>query len=148
MLACMTQVAAQKPVAQEPVTQKPAAFDPHRFKADVTYMSPLSYPGRSVSYGYALEVRNDSAFVYLPYMGRVHRPVLNDKGLDFQEPVRDFTFSRLRKGNIRVEFKVYRAPVMYRFTLTATPGGMMDIYMLPDNAQGCMYNAELTEQEE
>ena len=47
-------------------------FDADSFNVDVTYMMPVSYPARTLSYGYGVALRNDSAFVYLPYMGRVY----------------------------------------------------------------------------
>ena len=43
---------------------------PNSFNVAVTYMMPVSYPARTLSYGYGVALRNDSAFVYLPYMGR------------------------------------------------------------------------------
>ena len=52
-------------------SQDAKAFDADSFNVAVTYMMPVSYPARTLSYGYGVALRNDSAFVYLPYMGRV-----------------------------------------------------------------------------
>ncbi len=51
-------------------SQDAKAFDADSFNVAVTYMMPVSYPARTLSYGYGVALRNDSAFVYLPYMGR------------------------------------------------------------------------------
>ena len=55
-------------------SQDAKVFDADSFNVAVTYMMPVSYPARTLSYGYGVALRNDSAFVYLPYMGRVYQP--------------------------------------------------------------------------
>ena len=42
------------------------------FKADVYEMSPMSYRARAGLSGFSFEMRNDSAFVHLPYMDEVY----------------------------------------------------------------------------
>lgn len=61
-------------------SQDAKVFDADSFNVAVTYMMPVSYPARTLSYGYGVALRNDSAFVYLPYMGRVYQPAMNDDG--------------------------------------------------------------------
>ena len=70
-------------------SQDAKVFDADSFNVAVTYMMPVSYPARTLSYGYGVALRNDSAFVYLPYMGRVYQPVMNDDGLRFALPAKD-----------------------------------------------------------
>ena len=70
-------------------SQDAKVFDADSFNVAVTYMMPVSYPARTLSYGYGVALRNDSAFVYLPYMGRVYQPAMNDDGLRFALPAKD-----------------------------------------------------------
>ena len=51
-------------------------------------------------------MRNDSAFVYLPYMGRVYQPVMNDDGLRFALPAKDVKTRDVGDKGKRVEFSV------------------------------------------
>lgn len=121
-------------------------FNPRDFRLNVSQMVPSSYPSKMLSYGYSVTVRNDSAFVYLPYMGRVYRPVLNDDGLNFALPIEKFQVKTLRKGARKIEFSVRKMPVLYKFSLTVYPNGRADIFLLPDNAQGISYLADLDEE--
>lgn len=127
--------------------QEKVNFDPSCFKVDVHQMTPMSYPARSLSYGYSLEICNDSASVYLPYMGRVYQPVMNDDGLHFKLPVEEYRVERTRKGATRVRFTVRKLPVFYRFVVTVHDNGRSDISLIPSNAQGISYWAELTDEE-
>lgn len=119
--------------------QETKGFDADSFKVEVTYMSPVSYPSRILSYGYSVAVRHDSAFVHLPYMGRVYQPALNHDGLNFELPLTDFKTKKMRKGGWRMEFKVAKAPVFYKFTVTAYDNGRADVIMIPSNAQSISY---------
>ena len=122
--------------------QDAKGFVPDSFCVSVTYMMPVSYPSRPVSYGYSVEVRHDSAFVYLPYMGRVYQPVMNDDGLRFALPVEEVKTRTVGKSATRVEFKVRKLPVLYRFTVTAYEGGRADIMLTPSHAQSITYSGD------
>lgn len=134
MLAIGLVVGANRISAQET-----KCFDTDSFKVEVTHMLPVSYPSRILSYGYSVEVRHDSAFVHLPYMGRVYQPVLNHDGLNFEFPLTDFKTKKMRKDGWRVEFKVAKVPVFYKFTVTAYDNGRADVIMIPSNAQSISY---------
>lgn len=121
--------------------QEAAAFDAARFNVSVVYMTPVSYPSRTLSYGYFLALRNDSAFVCLPYVGRVYQPVLNDEGLRFSLPAKDMEV-RAGDSSTRVKFTVRKPPVTYKFTVTAYPNGQADIILIPGNAQSISYSGD------
>lgn len=140
---CLMSVAVQPIAARDE-----AVFDPADFCLNVSQMLPASYPSRALSYGYSVAVRNDSAFVHLPYMGRVYRPMWNDEGLNFGLPVEGFKVKDMRKGARRVEFTVRHQSVRYDFSLTVYPNGHADIYLRPDNAQSISYLADVDEEDE
>lgn len=123
-------------------------FNPRSFRLDVSQMQPSSYPSKQVSSGYFVAIRNDTAFVYLPYMGRVYRPVLNDEGLNFSSPAEGFKVTAKRKGIRQVAFFVRNRPVRYDFVLTVYPDGRADIFLRPDNAQGISYMADVSDETE
>ncbi|WP_302302509.1 DUF4251 domain-containing protein [Paraprevotella xylaniphila] len=121
-------------------------FDADSFNVDVTYMMPVSYPARTLSYGYGVALRNDSAFVYLPYMGRVYQPALNDDGLRFALPAKDVKARNMGDKGKRVEFSVRKVPVVYKFTVTGYEGGRADIILIPSNAQSISYSGYWNEE--
>ena len=133
---CLSACLGAAPVSAENVA------DTCRFKVGVTLMMPVSYPSRTLSYGYSLELRNDTAWVHLPYMGRVYQPVVNDDGLHFALPVREAKVRPVGDSGTRVEFRVRRTPVYYKFTVTAYDNGKADVMMIPSNAQSVTYSGD------
>lgn len=143
LMACLTLFVAQPAAARDG-----AVVDPRDFCLNVSQMLPTSYPSKLLSYGYSVAVRNDSAFVHLPYMGRVYRPVWNSDGLHFRLPVEDYKVSEMRKGGLRIEFTVRDRSVRYDFILKVFPGGNADIFLRPDNAQSISYMADVNDEKE
>lgn len=123
-------------------------FDPARFRVAVQRMLPQQYSPRDLSYGYGLEVRNDSVFSCLPYVGRVYQPVFDNDGLVFDAPLRDFKQTPLKKGALEVEFTAARRAVTYRFRVTVEPGGRVYVRLTPSNGQSVSYEGELCEEKE
>lgn len=118
----------------------------NHFKGDVTEMSPRRYPSCNVSYGYHIELRNDSSFIYLPYMGEVHSPILNDCGLNFIHPYKNMNIARNKKGTATIaSFCVNHGILTYTFRLEAFDGGYFSLYVQPSNAQGCNYSGRWEE---
>lgn len=116
------------------------------FKGEITEMSPRKFPSRNVSYGYSIELRNDSAIIYLPYMGEVHAPVLNDEGLNFMHPFKNMNIARNKKDTATIaSFSVNHGIINYSFRLEAFDGGYFSLYVQPSNAQGCNYSGRWTE---
>lgn len=110
------------------------------FKADINEMLPMSYPVRSGLSGFSLELRNDSAFVHLPYMGQVYNPVYGGDGTNFDEPYKGMKVTPTKKKDGRkLKFDVKHEFVTYRFDVTLWDNNNIDILMQPGNAQGCSY---------
>lgn len=125
-----------------------AEFDPKTFKAEIQEMSPMKYPSRQVSYGYSLELRNDSAFVYLPYMGEVYMPSFDNQGINFQCPYTGMSVRKNKKGTATlVTFSIHQGTVGYTFKATAYNNGRFYLDMMPSNAQSCSYMGYIKEKE-
>jgi hypothetical protein len=68
-----------------------AALDSKTFKISVNRMNPMRGASKSVSYGYSVEVRNDSLISHLPYFGRAYNvPYGGGKGLNFKAQIRNY----------------------------------------------------------
>lgn len=121
------------------------AFNPKDFKIEVSHMQPQAYRSRFLSYGYYLALRNDTAFVHLPYMGRVYQPELTYDGLNFELPISDYKVETSRKGVPIVSFIVRKSFIVYTFQVSVQSNGRTDIYLTPSNAQSIAYDGELKE---
>lgn len=114
-----------------------------KFKADISDMFPMAYSAKTGLTGFSFEMRNDSAFVHLPYIGEVYTPTLNNDGLNFDEPCKDITVNPTKKKDGRkIDFSLRHDIVSYKFSITLWDNNRMDIYMQPSNAQGCNYSGE------
>lgn len=123
-------------------------FDPSSFRIDVTHMMPQAYSSRPLSYGFFLEVHNDSAQAYLPYMGRVYQPEFNDDGLQFDLPCKKFKIEDGKKDSRRISFIVQKCFVQYRFQISVWPNGRTDVFLAPSNAQSISYDGYLADTED
>lgn len=114
-----------------------------KFKADIRQMIPMSYSPQPGLSGFSFEMRNDSAFVYLPYIGRVDNPTFGNDGLNFDAPCEEMKVKSTKKKNGRkLDFKVKHDIVTYRFQVTLWDNNSIDIMMQPSNAQSCSYSGE------
>ena len=113
------------------------------FKADVYEISPMSYPARAGLSGFSFEMRNDSAFVHLPYMGEVYSPTYSNDELNFDELCSEYSVKPTKKkdGQIIV-FTLKHDIVTYKFRITLWDNNRLDIFMKPSNAQSCNYSGE------
>lgn len=114
-----------------------------QFKANINEMTPMSYPAMSGLSGFSFDMRNDSAFVHLPYVGEVYNPTFSNDGLNFDEPCSDLTIKPTKKNDGQViVFTLKHDIVTYKFDITLWDNNRLDIFMLPSNAQSCSYMGE------
>lgn len=110
------------------------------FKADINEMFPMSYPARSGLTDFSFEMRNDSAFVHLPYIGEVYTPTFSNDGLNFDAPCIGLSIKPTKKKDgQKIEFSVKHDTVNYKFNVTLWDNNRIDIFMQPSNAQSCNY---------
>lgn len=119
--------------------QKPA------FKASIDRMMPMSYPAVTNLTDFTFEMRNDSAFVYLPYMGEAYTPTFSNDGLDFSgvcKNVKVAAAASKKKGGRNIRFSMRNDVVTYSFNITLWDDKTIDLYVQPSNAQSCSYRGE------
>lgn len=113
------------------------------FRADIDEMSPMSFASRSGLTGFSFEMRNDSAYVCLPYMGEVYNPTFNNDGLNFDAPCKELSVKPTKKKDGRIiEFTLHHDIVDYKFNVTLWDNNSIEIFMQPSNAQSCSYMGE------
>ena len=79
---------------------------------------------RSVSFGYSVEVRNDSLISYLPYFGRAYNvPYGGGKGLNFSAPIGSYQEYMKRNGQRHIEIGVSNEEDTYLYTIEVFDNG-------------------------
>ena len=88
-VACSTLTPAEKEALAKRVN---TALDERKYEINVQMMFPLKGPGKNLTSGWSLEVKNDSLFSYLPYMGRAYAPIKNYRDGLWQKNLRKIDF--------------------------------------------------------
>ncbi len=121
MAACKTMTAAEKAELARKVTQ---CLDDKHYTIDIQMMSPRFGPTKNVSSDWALTVRNDSLFSYLPYVGRAFGiPFGGGKGLNFDAPIGRYSESTAKNGMRHIEIDVKNEEDTYWYTIDVFDNG-------------------------
>ena len=113
--------AAQMAVLSANVTN---ALDNRDYKIAIDRMYPMRGSSRQVSYGYSVEVRNDTLISYLPYFGRAYNvPYGGGKGLNFTAPIGSYQEFMKRNGQRHIEIGVTNEEDTYFYTIEVFDNG-------------------------
>lgn len=125
MTACKTMTAAELAELAKKVTK---CLDERHYTIDVQMMMPQGGPARNVSGNWSLEVRNDSLFSYLPYVGRAFNiPMGGGKGLNFTAPIIHYTEATGKNGKRRIEIDVRNDEDSYNYMIEVFDNGNASI---------------------
>ena len=101
-----------------------AALNNRDYKIMIDRMYPMRGSSRSVTYGYSVEVRNDSLISYLPYFGRAYNvPYGGGKGLNFSAPIGNYQEFMKRNGMRHIEIGVTNEEDTYLYTIEVFDNG-------------------------
>ena len=113
--------AAQKAEMARNVTK---ALNERNYKISILRMNPMRGSSRSVSYGYSVEVRNDTLFSYLPYFGRAYNvPYGGGKGLNFSHPIENYQEYQKKNGQRHIEIGLTNEEDTYMYTIEVFDNG-------------------------
>ena len=114
--------------AAEQAAKVTAALKARDYKISVDRMFPMKGSSKSVSYGYSVEVRNDSLISYLPYIGGAYNvPYGGGKGLNFKERISSYKESQKNNGQRQIEINVMNEEDTYVYTLKVYDNGSSSI---------------------
>ncbi len=120
------------------------ALDEHTYKIDVDYMTPMKGRSRALTTLYSLEVKNDSIFSYLPYVGEAYNvPYGGGKGLNFQAPISQYESKEGKKGATEIKLKTRNEEDSYTFRITVFTNGSTQIYVQPNNRQSISFSGKM-----
>ena len=110
--------------AAEQSAKVKTALTERNYKISVDRMYPMKGSSKNVSYGYSVEVRNDSLISYLPYFGRAYSvPYGGGKGLNFSERIGSYEEALLKNGKHHIEIGVTNEEDTYLYTIDVFDNG-------------------------
>ena len=100
------------------------ALNNRDYKIAIDRMYPMRGSSRHVSFGYSVEVRNDTLVSYLPYFGRAYNvPYGGGKGLNFTAPIGSYQEFMKRNGQRHIEIGVTNEEDTYFYTIEVFDNG-------------------------
>ena len=114
--------------AAEQALKVKTALTQRRYKIDVNRMYPMNGNSRNVSYGYSVEVRNDTLISYLPYFGRAYNvPYGGGKGLNFSERIGSYHETQQSNGARLIDIELKNDEDIYQYTIKVFDNGNSSI---------------------
>lgn len=114
------------------------------FKIAIDRMYPMRGSSRNVSYGYSLEVRNDTLISYLPYFGRAYNvPYGGGKGLNFTAPIGSYQEYMKRNGQRHIEIGLTNDEDTYFYTIEVFDNGNSSVEVRARQRERISYSGNL-----
>ena len=121
-----------------------AALRERNYQIAVNRMYPLRGASKSLTYGYSVEVRNDSLISYLPYFGRAYSvPYGGGNALDFSAPIRNYQESQPKSGLRHIEIDVKNDKDTYLYTLDIFDNGSTTIDVRSRQRERISFSGEM-----
>lgn len=147
MMSVSVQIAEaqEKENRQEQVAETiQKALDTKAYKIDVDYMYPMKGRSRALTSLYSLEVKNDSIYSYLPYVGEAYSvPYGGGTGLNFRAPISQYESKAGKKGATEVLLKTRNEEDSYTFRITIYKDGTSRIHVQPNNRQSISFSGKI-----
>ena len=120
------------------------ALNNRDYKIAIDRMYPMRGSSRHVSYGYSVEVRNDTLFSYLPYFGRAYNvPYGGGKGLNFTAPIASYQEFLKRNGLRHIEIGVTNDEDTYLYTIEVFDNGNSSVDVHARQRERISYSGNL-----
>lgn len=133
--------AAQK---AEQVKKVTAALNGRQYKIAIARMYPMNGPSKTVTYGYSVEVKNDSLFSYLPYFGRAYNvPYGGGKGLNFSAPIGSYQEEVAKNGKRRIEIGLTNEEDTYLYILEVFDNGSSTVSVTSRQREQISYSGDM-----
>ncbi len=122
-----------------------AALDAQDYKIEVQMMYPPRGIARNVTYGYSLEVRNDSLISYLPYFGRAYDvPYGGGKGLNFSARITSYQEYAGKKGQHKIEIGTENEEDKYLYYVEVFENGNATIDVMAQKRERISYSGVMS----
>lgn len=129
--------------ASDPV--KPTTVLPTNYRISMNYIMPRNMSPRSIENGYTIEMRGDTATMYLPYIGEARSAAWNNDGIDFKHVIKNKRERTTKKGARIIFFDISHSAVIYSVQITAFNNNVAEVDVTPSYATTCSYRGEWEE---
>lgn len=127
--------------AAEQAAKVKAGLAEKRFSINVDRMYPMKGGSKNVSFGYGVEVRNDSLISYLPYFGRAYDiPYGGGKGLNFSEHIGSYHDTQAKNGQRIIDIEVTNTEDTYFYSIKVYDNGSSTIDVQSRNLEHISYS--------
>ena len=111
---------------------------------NVTAMNTVRYGTRMVTPDFFLELRGDTLNSYLPYMGQIFVAPMetNERGLNFELPVRNFSASQPKPHLSRMEMDVTSRTETFHYVVDIDDTGKAFIRVLSHNRDAISFDGD------
>ena len=146
VMLCGCATPAERAVREAELAKRvTAALAERNYKIGVSTMVPHRGISQNVSFGYSVEVRNDSLISYLPYFGEVfHVPYGGGKGLNFSERIGSYQEVQMKKGRRHIEIGVKNDEDTYLYTIDVYANGSSMIDVQARQRERISYSGQMT----
>ena len=130
--------------AAEQAAKVNKALKERKYKIDVERMYSMRGGSKTLSYGYSVEVRNDSLISYLPYFGRAYSvPYGGGKGLTFSERIGSYQEYQKGNGLRHIEIGLRNDEDTYLYTIEVYENGTSSISVQSRQRENISYSGEM-----
>lgn len=130
--------------AAEQAAKVKTALTERNYKISIDRMYPMKGGSKSVSYGYSVEVRNDSLISYLPYFGRAYNvPYGGGKGLNFSERIGSYEEALMKNGKHHIEIGVTNEEDTYLYTINVFDNGNSSVAVQSRQREPISYSGRI-----
>ena len=144
LAACDTTLGSAEASAERAAAVKQALAD-RNFKIDVNFMYPMRGSSRNLTSEYSLEVRNDSLFSHLPFMGEARNlPYGGGVGLNFDEHISSYVQQQQKGDEYLIEIGVKNTEDVYVYTIRVFDNGRSSIDVRSRLRDPISYSGELS----
>lgn len=120
------------------------ALNNRDYKIAIDRMYPMRGSSRHVSFGYSVEVRNDTLISYLPYFGRAYNvPYGGGKGLNFTAPIGSYQDFMKRNGQRHIEIGVSNDEDTYFYTIEVFDNGSSSVEVRARQRERISYSGNI-----
>ena len=120
------------------------ALNNRDYKIAIDRMYPMRGGSRHVSFGYSVEVRNDTLISYLPYFGRAYNvPYGGGKGLNFTAPIGSYQEFMKRNGQRHIEIGVTNDEDIYLYTIDVFDNGNSSVEVRARQRERISYSGNI-----
>jgi len=115
-----------------------------RWHIDINSMNTMRYGSRTVTSDFYLELRGDTLFSYLPYLGQVQISTMSPSiGLNFEEPVLTYKESKPKSKYTQVDIDVKTREDSYHYVIEIYDNGQAYIRVRSMNRDSISFDGTL-----